>query len=62
MASHNENAENYYIEGSNHYTLNDLVRTLPILCELLGGGYKISSYDTLKFINQKRLTFDKYLN
>jgi dienelactone hydrolase len=60
---HNENAENYYIEGSNHYSLTDLVRTSPILCALLGGGYKKSGYDTLKFINQKSLAFfDKYLN
>ena len=60
---HNENAENYYIEGSNHYSLTDLVRTSPILCALLGGGYKKSGYDTLEFINQKSLAFfDKHLN
>jgi dienelactone hydrolase len=60
---HNENAENYYIEGSNHYSLTDLVRTSPILCALLGGGYKKSGYDTLEFINQKSLAFlDKQLN
>jgi fermentation-respiration switch protein FrsA (DUF1100 family) len=52
----------YYIEGSNHYTLTDLVRTSPILCALLGGGYKKSGYDTLKLINQKSLAFfDEYL-
>lgn len=57
-----ENVENYYIEGSNHYTLTDLVRTSPILCTLLGGEYKKSGYDTLEFINQKSLAFfDKYL-
>ncbi|MDD2418674.1 MAG: hypothetical protein PHR24_07090 [Oscillospiraceae bacterium] len=58
----NGNVEYYYIEGSNHYTLTDLVRTSPILCALLGGGYKKSGYDTLEFINQKSLVFfDKYL-
>ena len=58
----NENAENYYIEGSNHYSLTDLVRTSPILCALIGGGYEKSGYDTLKYINQKSLEFlDKYL-
>lgn len=58
----NGNVEYYYIEGSNHYTLTDLVRTSPILCALLGGGYEKSGYDTLEFINQKSLVFfDKYL-
>lgn len=58
----NGNVEYYYIEGSNHYTLTDLVRKSPILCALLGGGYKKSGYDTLEFINQKSLVFfDKYL-
>jgi hypothetical protein len=58
----NGNVEYYYIEGSNHYTLTDLVRTSPILCALLGGGYEESGYDTLEFINQKSLVFfDKYL-
>lgn len=53
----NGNAENYYIEGSNHYSLTDLVRKSPILCALLGGGYKKSGYATLEFINQKSLAF-----
>jgi len=58
----NGNIQYYYIEGSNHYTLTDLVRTSPILCMLLGGGYKKSGYDTLKLINQKSLVFfDEYL-
>lgn len=53
--------EYYYIQGSNHYSLTDLVRTSPILCALLGGGYQ-SGYDNLEFINQKSLAFfDKYL-
>ncbi len=60
---HSGNAENYYIEGSNHYSLTDLVRKSPIVCALLGGGYRKSGYDTLEFINQKSLVFfDKYLN
>lgn len=46
-----------YIEGSNHYTLTDLVRTSPVLCALLGGGYKRSGYETLEIINQESLTF-----
>jgi dienelactone hydrolase len=58
----NGNVEYYYIEGSNHYTLTDLVRRSPILCVLLGGGHKKPGYDTLEFINQKSLAFfDKYL-
>lgn len=58
----NGNVEYYYIEGSNHYSLTDLVRKSPILCALLGGGYRKSGYDTLEFINQKSLAFfDKYL-
>jgi dienelactone hydrolase len=57
-----ENVENHYIEGSNHYSLTDLNRMSPILCVLLGGGYKKSGYDTLEFINKKSLDFfDKYL-
>lgn len=58
----NENVEYYFIEGSNHYTLTDLVRKSPILCALLGGRYNKSGYDTLAFINQKSLAFfEKYL-
>lgn len=58
----NRNVEYYYIVGSNHYSLTDLVRKSPILCALLGGGYKKSGYDTLELINQKSLAFfDKYL-
>ena len=58
----NGNVEYYYIEGSNHYSLTDLVRKSPILCALLGGGYKKSGYDTLELINQKSLSFfNKYL-
>lgn len=56
------NISYYYIEGSNHYTLTDLVRTSPILCMLLGGGYDKSGYDTLELINQISLAFlDEYL-
>ncbi|HHW01174.1 MAG TPA: hypothetical protein GXX36_16690 [Clostridiaceae bacterium] len=58
----NGNMRYYYIKGSNHYTLTDLVRTSPIICALLGGGYKKSGYDTLELINQKSLDFfDEYL-
>ena len=57
------NVEYYYILGSNHYTLTDLVRKSPILCALLGGGYRKPGYDTLEFINQKSIAFfDKYLS
>lgn len=57
------NIRYYYIEGSNHYTLTDLVRTSPILCVLLGGRYEKSGYETLKVINQKCTEFfDGYLN
>lgn len=60
---HNDgNIRYYYIEGSNHFTLTDLVRTSPILCAILGGGYDKSGYDTLEIINQKSLEFfDEYL-
>jgi dienelactone hydrolase len=52
----------YYLAGSNHYTLTDLVRTSPVLCTILGGSYKKSGYDSLKFINQKSLEFfDEHL-
>ena len=58
----NGNTQYYYIEGSNHYSLTDLVRTSPILCALLGGGYEKSGYDSLEFINQKSLVFfEEYL-
>lgn len=52
-----ENVEFHYIEGSNHFTLTDLVRTSPILCTFLGGWYSKTGYDTLEFINQKSLAF-----
>lgn len=58
----NGNIRYYYLEGSNHYTLTDLVRVSPVLCTLLGGRYKKSGYDSLEFINQKSLAFfDEYL-
>lgn len=58
----NDNIRYYYIEGSNHYTLTDLVRTSPILCAILGGGYEKPGYETLELINQKSLAFfDEYL-
>lgn len=58
----NENILYEHIAGSNHYTLTDLVRTSPILCVLLGGGYEKSGYDTLTLINQKSLAFfDEHL-
>lgn len=56
------NIRYYYVEGSNHYTLTDLVRTSPILCVLLGGGYRKSGYDSLQLINQKSVAFfDEFL-
>ena len=59
----NGNVQYYYIEGSNHYSLTDLVRKSPVLCALLGGGYEKSGYDTLVVINQRCLAFfDKYLS
>lgn len=57
-----DGVENHHIPGSNHYTLTDLVRTSPVLCAVLGGGYSKSGYDTLKFINEKSVAFfDRYL-
>ncbi len=56
------NVEYVHIEGSNHYTLTDLVRKSPILCALLGGGYSASGEETLKTINEACLAFfDRYL-
>ena len=51
------NIRYHYIEGSNHFTLTDLVRMSPVFCALLGGGYQKSGYDTLAIINQKSLAF-----
>jgi dienelactone hydrolase len=57
-----KNVEYYHIEGSNHYTLTDLVRSSPILCRIIGGSYEKPGYATLKVINEKSVTFfDKYL-
>jgi dienelactone hydrolase len=57
-----ENVRFTYIQGSNHYTLTDLVRTSPILCALLGGRYEKNGYETLEIINRKSLAFfDEYL-
>ncbi len=56
------NVEYCYIEGSNHYTLTDLVLKSPALCAILGGGYSASGRDTLKTINEKCLSFfERYL-
>lgn len=51
------NIEYCYIKGANHYTLTDLVRTSPILCQILGGGYSLSGSKSLKIINKKTLDF-----
>ncbi len=51
------NIKYYYVAGSNHLTLTDLVRTSPVLCRLLGGGYSKPGYETLKFINEISLEF-----
>ncbi|MEL7603431.1 MAG: acetylxylan esterase [Bacillota bacterium] len=51
------NVRYLYIEGSNHYTLTDLVRSSPILCAVLGGGYSASGKDTLKAVNAACLEF-----
>ncbi len=58
----NGNTRYYYIEGSNHYTLTDLIRTSPIVCALLGGRVNKSGYESLKIVNQKSLAFfDEYV-
>lgn len=46
-----------YIKGANHYTLTDLVRTSPLLCQILGGGYSLSGSKSLKIINETTLNF-----
>ena len=51
-----------YIEGSNHFSLTDLVRTSPLLCKLLGDGYSKPGYETLKQINEICIAFfDKHV-
>ena len=52
-----------YIKGANHYTLTDLVRTSPLLCQILGGGYLLSGSESLKIINETTLKFlNKVIN
>lgn len=51
------NIEFCYIKGANHYTLTDLVRTSPLLCQILGGGYSLSGSKSLKIINETTLNF-----
>lgn len=51
------NIEYRYIKGSNHYTLTDLVRTSPLLCQILGGGYSLPGKQSLKTINETTLDF-----
>lgn len=51
------NVEYYYVKGSNHFTLTDLVRKSPFMCSVIGGGYHRNGYETLKFINEKSLAF-----
>lgn len=52
-----------YIKGANHYTLTDLVRTSPLLCQILGGGYSLSGSKSLKIVNETTLSFlNKTLN
>ena len=47
----------HYIQGSNHFTLTDLVRTAPVVCRLLGGPYEKSGYATLQSLNVAALGF-----
>ena len=54
---HTDKVDYCYIEGSNHYTLTDLVRSSPLLCQALGGGYSLSGSESLKIINEKTLNF-----
>ena len=57
------NIEYCYIKGANHFTLTDLVRTSPLLCQILGGGYSLSGRKSLKIINETTLNFlNKVLN
>ncbi len=46
-----------YIKGANHFTLTDFVRTSPLLCQILGGGYSLSGSKSLKMINEVTLNF-----
>lgn len=58
-----DNVEYCYIKGANHYTLTDLVRTSPLLCQILGGGYSLSGSKSLKIVNKTTLNFlNKTLN
>lgn len=51
------NVEYCHMKGANHYTLTDLVRTSPLLCQILGGGYSLSGSKSLKTINETTLNF-----
>lgn len=51
------NVEYCYIEGANHYSITDLVRTSPLLCQLLGGVYTKAGSKSLKIINDTTLKF-----
>lgn len=51
------NVEYRYIEGANHYSITDLVRTSPLLCHLLGGVYSKAGNESLKILNETTLEF-----
>ncbi len=59
---HTDRVDYLHIQGTNHFTLTDLVRTSPLLCHLLGGRYATSGEGGLKQVNQATLAFfDKHL-
>lgn len=54
---HTDNIEYCFIKGANHYTLTDLVRSSPLLCQIIGGGYSLAGSKSLKIINETTLNF-----
>lgn len=59
---HTEELDYLHIEGTNHFTLTDLVLQSPLFCKLIGKNYQTAGKDGLKQINRAALAFfDKNL-
>lgn len=59
---HTNKLDYLHIEGTNHFTLTDLVLQSPLFCKLIGKNYQTAGKDGLKQINRAALAFfDKNL-